>query len=226
MTCRKYTAIAIVVLAACTAARAADPTVKVEDREPPKELGDAIRGLLSSKAMNVLGANGKPMCTVWARKELESKATADQVAAGLKYTNIEESTVLGAVQFAADWSDYRKQKVKAGVYTLRLGFQPMDGDHMGTAPYNDFALLVPADADKKPDLMDAESLHDLSKKSTTRKHPGVMLMFPNRKPGGAPSIESKPKENWVLSYSVPVKAAEGNGVLGFSLVVVGATMAE
>ena len=34
--------------------------------------------------------------------------------------------------------------------------QPMDGDHMGTAPYNEFCLLIPADKDKKPDLLDVE----------------------------------------------------------------------
>jgi hypothetical protein len=101
----------------------------------------------------------------------------------------------------------------------------MDGDHMGTAPYNDFGLLIPADADKKPDLMDAEGLHELSKKSNTRKHPGLMLFFPNKKPTDAPAIEAKPKEHWVLNYQVPVKAAE-KGMLGFSLVVVGQTMAE
>jgi hypothetical protein len=129
------------------------------------------------------------------------------------------------VQFAADWSDYRKQKIKTGVYTLRLGFQPMDGDHMGTAPYNDFGLLIPASDDEKPDLMDAESLHEVSKKSTTRKHPGVMLLFPNAKPTDTPAVESKPKDHWVLSYQVPTTAG-AKGAFGFSIVVVGQTVAE
>ena len=221
---RLASAVAALVVAFASA-RAADPTVKVEDKEPPKELSDAVRGLLSSKAMHVSDDKGKLLFTVWARKELEAKANTD-VKAGAKYSSIDESTILGAVQFAADWSDYRKQKIKAGVYTLRLGLQPMDGDHMGTAPYNEFALLIPAGEDKKPDLMDAESLHEASKKSTTRKHPGLMLFFPNRKPADAPAIEAKPKEHWTLNDQVPVKAAAEKGTLGFSLVVVGQTMAE
>ena len=216
---------AVAILLATAGTVAADPAVKVEEKEPPKELSDAMRGLLSPKAMSVSDDKGKLLFTVWARKELDAKANAD-VKAGAKYSHIEETTVLGAVQFAADWSDYRKQKIKAGVYTLRLGLQPMDGDHMGTAPYSEFALLVPAAEDTKPDLMDAESLHEISKKSNTRKHPGIMLLFPNRKPADAPAIEAKPKEHWTLNYQVPVKAGSEKGMLGFSLVVVGQTMAE
>jgi hypothetical protein len=221
----RRTLVALLALFAFSYARAADPTVKVEDKAPPKELSDAVRGLLASKAMHVSDDKGKLLFTVWARKELDAKADAD-VKAGAKYTNIDESTILGAVQFAADWSDYRKQKIKAGVYTLRLGIQPMDGDHMGTAPYGEFGLLVPAAEDTKPDLMDAESLHEISKKSTTRKHPGLMLLFPNRKPTDAPAIEAKPKEHWTLNYQVTVKAGSEKATLGFSLVVVGQTMAE
>src|SRR6476661_2733959 len=83
--------------------------VKVEDKEPPKELGDAIRGVLESKAMSVSDDKGKLLCTVWAVKSLETKATADQAKAGLKYSHVEETTLVGAVQFPEVWKDYRKQ---------------------------------------------------------------------------------------------------------------------
>jgi hypothetical protein len=112
------------------------------------------------------------------------------------------------------------------VYTLRLGLQPMDGDHMGTAPFNDFCLLAPAELDKTPDPLDAKDLHALSAKAVGRKHPGVMLLFPNRKPGGAPAIESKPDDNWVLSFKVPTSAGGQTADLGFSLVVVGHSASE
>src|SRR5207253_5230968 len=135
------------------------------------------------------------------------KATADQVKAGLKYSQLEETTVIGAVRFPDTWVDYRKNKIKPGVYTLRLAIQPMDGDHMGTAPYNEFCLLSPADQDRKPDTMDPKDLHDLSGKSTARKHPGIMLLFPNKKPADTPTVEAKPQEHWVLSFKLPVSAA-------------------
>src|SRR5262245_2940786 len=193
---------ALLILAASSSA--ADPkyTVKVEETAAPKELSDAVRGVLASKAMSVSDDKGKLLFTVWPVKSLESKATADQAKAGLKYSQVEETTVVGAVKFADTWVDYRKQKIKPGVYTLRLGVQPMDGDHMGTAPYNDFCLLCPADQDKKPDLLDVKEMYELSSKSTARKHPAIMMMFPNKTPPEAPAVEAKPKEHFLLNYRV------------------------
>jgi hypothetical protein len=221
----RRTLAAAVLLVVAGSAVAADPTVKVEDAPPPKELSEAIRGLLDSKAMNVSDGKGKLICTIWPRKGLDSKA-ADKVEAGLTYANLDETTVIGVIRFPEGWSDYRKQKVKPGVYTLRLGIQPMDGDHMGTAPYNEFGLLCPAAKDAKPDLMTAEELHELSTGSTTRKHPGLVLLFPNPKPADAPAVEAKPQDHWVLSFRTPVTAGGKKTALGFSLVVFGHSMSE
>src|SRR6266540_2112808 len=110
---------------------------------PPKELDESIRKLLDSSSVQVLDPNNKVLCEVW----FPTEATAEQVKNGLSYRELKETTILGAVRFEQATTDYRKQKIKAGVYTLRLGFQPMDGDHMGTAPHNEFCLLVAADKD-------------------------------------------------------------------------------
>jgi hypothetical protein len=220
--------LAAAILTVVTGVASADSkySVKVEDKEAPKDLGDAVRAVLDAKAMTVTDDKGKVICTVWACKSLDTKATADQAKAGLKYTQLEETTLVGAVQFPEGFRDYRKSNIKAGVYTLRLGIQPEDGDHQGTAPYNEFCLLIPAADDKKPDVLDAETLHQQSNKSTTRKHPGVMLLFPNKEPKETPAVEAKPKDHFVLSYRVPATAGEQKAFLGFSLVVVGVTMAE
>jgi hypothetical protein len=217
---------ALLALVGYASAEDAKLTVKVEKADPPKELSDAVKKTLDTQAMSVFDEKGKLLCTVWAAKSLDTKATADQAKAGLKYSHVEETTVVGAVKFAQEWKDYRKQKIKPGVYTLRLGVQLMDGDHMGTAPYNEFALLCPAAEDKTPDLMDVKELYELSGKSTGRKHPGIVLLFPNKTPPDAPAIEAKPKEHVVLSYRVPANAGVQKAHLGFSLVVVGVTMAE
>lgn len=221
MTRRTFPALAVVLVALTGRAAAAEPmlTVKVADAPPPKELSASVRALLDTKAISV-SDGGKLLCTIWPCKALKLKAPADPA----QYSNLEETTVVGAVRFPAVWTDYRKQKIKPGVYTLRLGIQPMDGDHMGTAPYNEFLLLSPAGKDQKPDLMDAKDLQEMSTASTTRKHPGVVLLFPNPKPAAAPAIEAKPNEHWVLNFQVPV--AGGKSALGFGLVVVGHSMSE
>jgi hypothetical protein len=53
-----------------------------------------------------------------------------------------------------------------------------------------------------------------------------MLLFPNKNPSEKPAVEEKPKDHLVLSFRVPATAGGEKGYLGFSLVVVGATMAE
>jgi hypothetical protein len=219
-------AIALLVTFLGRAAAADKFTVKVEDAPPPKELAEPVRALLDSRAMTVVDEKGKVLCTVWPRKALETKATADQAKAGLAYTHLEETTVVAAVKFPDTWIDYRKQKTKPGVYTLRVAIQPMDGDHMGTAPYNEFCLLAAADKDTKPDTMDAMSLHELSAKSGGRKHPSIMLLFPNPKPADAPAVAAKPNDTWVLNFRVPSTAAGQTSALGFGLVVFGVTMSE
>jgi hypothetical protein len=223
---RTLAAIALLVITSHGSAADAKLTVKVEDTAPPKELAEPVRALLSDKGMNVLDEKGKLILTLWPVKSLDSKAAAEQAKAGLKYSNIEETTIAGAVRFAETWVDYRKQKIKPGVYTLRMAVQPMDGDHMGTAPYNDFLLLLPATEDRKPELLDVETMHQLSAKSTTRKHPSMMLLFPIKMPPDSPNTEAKPKDHHVLNFAIPVTAGGEKSRLGFSSVILGVTQAE
>lgn len=223
---RPFFAAAVLALLAGRAVAEVKLTVKAEATPPPNEVAEPIRGVLDGTALTVSGEGGKVLCTIWPRKEIPTKAAADKAKAGLGYSDLDESTVVGAVRFPLAWTDFRKQKIAAGVYTLRLGKQPMDGDHMGTAPYDDFCLLCPAKQDRKPDNMDTKPLQELSTTATTRKHPAVMLLFPNPMPADAPAIESKPNEVAVVSFKRPATAGGQKAAIGFSVVVVGQTTAE
>ncbi len=117
---------------------------------------------------------------LWFRKEVPAKATPEQVKNGLTLREIPETTLLGVLQVHRTLIDYRKQKIKEGVYTLRLAYQPADGDHMGTAPNNEFCLAVFADDDKDAKLMKAKALQEASAKVTGGSHPAVLLLFPPR----------------------------------------------
>src|SRR5262249_21733815 len=156
----------------------------------------------------VADEKGKVLCTVWPRKAVETKGE-------LAYTAIEESTIVGVVKFPDTWIDYRKQKTKPGVYTLRLAIQPEDGDHQRTAPVNEFCLLCAADKDTKPDAMEPMALHELSAKSGGRKHPSIMLLFPNPKPAAVPAVAPKPNDTWVLNFRVPATAGGKKADMGF-----------
>jgi hypothetical protein len=101
----------------------------------------------------------------------------------------------------------------------------MDGDHMGTAPFAEFAILVPAKIDKGEPTLDAEALHKLSKASTGVGHPGVWLLFPVAKKdlGKPPVLAKKEGNHWVLQVTLDVSADGKKGTIGFGLTLLGSS---
>ena len=217
---RNLSAVALVLLTAL-AARAADYSIKPTDAAPPTELGDEVRKLLNDKGVQLLDPKGEALAELWFRKEVPSKATEEQVKNGLTYRELEQTTVMGAMRVVKPITDYRKQTLKAGVYTLRLAFQPQDGDHMGTAAYSEFLLACPAVEDKKPETMPPMALHELSKKSTGG-HPGVFLLFPGGKDAGdAPKLVDKGDGHRVLFFKQAINAGGTKGTIGVGLTLIG-----
>jgi hypothetical protein len=214
--------LALLGLAAGTQSAEPGKAVKSVSIPPAKELAEPIRALLSDEALQVTSA-GKPVCDVWLRKELPLKAGTNPTK-GVSYRDLPESSVVGAVRFHQPWSSFRKQKLKAGVYTLRFALQPMDGDHMGTAPYNEFLLLAPAAGDQKPDLLETKAMFQLSGKSLPgNSHPIVLLLFPNPQPEGAAQLVDKGNDIWVLNCK---GATQPKGTLGLGLTLFGASESE
>jgi hypothetical protein len=196
-------------------------SVKAVKAEPPKELKGDIAKLLSPEAIQLEGGSGGAVCTVWLRKEVPAEATAEQVQNGLTYRELAQTMLLGAIRFDRDWTDIRKQKVKAGVYTMRLGFQPEDGDHAGASPTKDFVVLVAAAKEKGPGTMEPKELQELSQKSIDTGHPAVFMLYPNPKPGAAPQLEMKDGKYWVVNTKENVLAAGKKTTIGIGLTLVG-----
>jgi len=222
---RTFPVLVALVLSA-SSAPAADPfSIKVTDKaEPPKELKDSIRKLLAEKSVQFLDVKGNQLAEIWFRKELPAKATDAQIQNGLTYQEVSPATLVGAVRIKDTLGDYRKQKIKGGVYTMRLAMQPMDGDHMGTAPYGEFLLLVPASADEGKETFEPEKLHDLSKKASGTGHPAVFMLFPVAKKdlGKAPALQMRENKHWVLNVTQDVTVdGKKKGVLGIGLTLVG-----
>ncbi|HEV2949494.1 MAG TPA: hypothetical protein VGX70_19110 [Gemmataceae bacterium] len=214
-------------LLASASALAADGkySVRSASSTPPKELSEPVAKLLGQESIQFLNAKGETLAEIWLRKEIPVKAGAD-AKKGVNYRDLDETTLLGAIRLTQPFSDYRKQKIKPGVYTLRLGFQPMNGDHMGTAPFPEFCLLSPAADDKKPDPMDPKDLYELSAKAPMASHPGIMLLFPNDKPQDKPELASKEMDTWVLNVKADVASGGAKAPLGLGLTLVGHSTAE
>jgi hypothetical protein len=167
----------LLVALALAGARAGDKYKAAELKEAaPKELTAEVRGALAKSGYRVTGPDGKTVCDVWLVAELPI-ADAFQEQLDLKYP-IEPGTLVGAIRFPADTADYRKQQIKAGVYTLRYGHQPQDGNHLGTAQFRDFVILGPAASDKSPAGLSQDDATELSTKVTKKTHPAILSLLP------------------------------------------------
>ncbi len=201
-------------------------SVKVEKSAPPKEVPEPIRNLLSDHCVQLLDAQNGLLAEVWFAKTVSAKATDIQIGNGLTYREIPETSVFGVIRFPKQAADYRKQKIPAGVYTLRLAFQPPTGDHMDTAPYTEFCLMSYADLDKKADLMEAKALQEMSVK-ITKAHPGVLLLFPGSKDTtDTPKLANKGAGHWVLQWKQDVTVGDKKASINIGLTLIGATMHE
>ena len=200
-----------------------DYSVKTVDKTPaPKEVQEPIRKLLSQRCVQLLTAKGDLFAELWLRNDIPAAATDAQIKNGLTYHEIPETTVFGVIRFPKQITDYRKQKIPAGVYTLRLANQPMDGDHMGTAPYSEFLLLSPAAEDKTPAKMEPKKLQEMSGK-TTGGHPGVLLLFPGTGAAANPKLEKKEENHWVVLFLLDVKVGDKKTQLPVGLTLIGAS---
>jgi hypothetical protein len=176
------------VLTLCSAARVSAQGYKVELAAvaAPAELSAAVRDALSPQALRVSGPNGV-VCEIWLRKSVPGQAAAQNL--GVIYTQLAEGTLVAAIRFPADTKDYRRQNVKAGVYTLRYALSPVNGNHQGVAPQRDFLLAIPAAADQDPANVSAAQTIELSKKSTSTNHESVWSLMP----GATVDIRARPR---------------------------------
>lgn len=195
----------------------------------PKEIHASIQSLLSASSVQLLDPTGKAICDVWFRKEIPADATPEQIKNGVTFREVKQTEILGAIQFHKDWTDYRKQRIKTGVYTMRLAYQPADGKHTADiSDFQEFVLVTGAKADTKPGLVDAKMLIENSGDSIGAGHPGVFMLWPNSKPGKEPDIAARPKNHWVVqTKSNLVVGGKATGTsIGIGLTLVGHSPAE
>lgn len=192
----------------------------------PQELAAEVRETLAGEAIRVVGPNG-PLCAIWLRKAVPTKAEATKEL-GIGYGQLTEGTLVGAVHFPASVIDYRQQRVKPGVYTLRYALLPVDGDHLGVSPLRDFLLPAPAALDTNPANITRDALLNLGRKVSGGSHPSVWsLQAAEGHSGALPSItHQKDGDLWVVrsrlqfqtEKSSPASEAASGGAKGQSFV--------
>lgn len=205
------------------AAGASSPVVALESRQRsivPHGRAVAHRKLLDPQSL-VMRDGTDTVMRVWFRTEIPVQATGEQVRNGLTYRQIPEGTLVGAVEFPKAFTDYRKQRIPAGVYTLRFAIQPDTGDHTGTSPHREFCLICPAAVDTSAREIEQKELIELSSRVNEGRHPAVLLLWPNNGPDTG--VKVLDKGNGVLAATIrrPVAAGERKTTLGFAVTVAG-----
>jgi hypothetical protein len=97
---------------------------------------------------------------------------------GASLNDVPEGTLIGAVKLNADGRDIRGRVLKAGVYTLRYGIQPVTDDHFGVSPFRNFLLLAPAAVDTDPATRDHDAAVKLSAQTLGGDHPAPWSIDP------------------------------------------------
>ncbi|HEY1602519.1 MAG TPA: hypothetical protein VGG64_23145 [Pirellulales bacterium] len=150
-----------------------DYKIAAIDQASPDEVSPDLAKLLSPKALKV--TNGKRvLCEIWLRRAVPIRA--DFAPSQTELYPFDVGQVVGVIRFPRKTSDFRNQEIGAGVYTLRYGLQPVDGNHVGTSETRDFLLLSPAAEDKDPAKLEVDNLYKLSRDASETTHPAILPM--------------------------------------------------
>lgn len=224
MALRSLFTLGLMVLCASNGRAADTYSIKTAKTKVPKEVKKPIASLLSDTAVELHSGKGDLLAEIWIRQSIPVKATEDQVAKGLPYQALQQTMILGLMRIHKPLGDYRDQKPKKGIYTMRLGVQPMDGDHMGTAPFASFVILTPIVFDEGKPTVDVEDLLERSTKASGTGHPSIWLLFPVTKAelAKAPQLNKKLGNHQVINFKSDVTInGKKKGTLGIGITLVG-----
>ena len=185
----------------------------------PDGLSKEVASFIDAKGQRVV-EKGDAVCSVWLVKEVPTKANFKPTLS-VKYP-FAPGELLGVLQVQAKskYTDFRGQEIKAGVYTLRYGQQPEDGNHVGTSDLADFLLAIPAAVDTDPRPIEKfEALSQRSAKTAGSTHPAIFSLLPSEKPVEKPTLtHNAAKEHAMLSTTISTK---GGTKVALRMVVIG-----
>lgn len=212
-----------------TASPAQEYKIEPLKQAAPAGVPAAVRAALSGEGYKVVDGQGKTYAEVWLRKAVPASETPGGPKGAVQFPFLAEGELLGALHFPGEGHDYRDQSIAKGVYTLRYGLQPVNGDHLGVSPYRDYALLLPAAKDTSLTNLAAKPLNDRSSESAGTSHPAVLMLVAAPAAGPAPPAlnHDEEKNTWgaVVPLNLEVKGAAAPTPVNVQLIVVGAAAA-
>jgi len=190
--------------------------------ELPKELPAALAKLMGEESYVVRGPDGV-ICEIWFAKQIPLK-DGFKPTLQVKYA-IQPGELVGVVRLPREGAaiDFRGQELPTGVFTLRYGHQPQDGNHLGTSDVSDFLLACALSEENDGAPIAKEKLFKMSAKAAGSSHPAIFLLLPPpAKAYGEASLKhDSEKEFWILQCDLPGKAKDAAQALPARLVVSG-----
>lgn len=181
------------------------PSVAPLTEKPPAELSAGVQSRLAPAATVVVG---EATLEIWLVRQLEKNGD------GPGWSSVESGTLAGAVRVSGNFKEIRGKVVKPGVYTLRYGQQPQNGDHLGISLFREFLLISPAALDRDPKVLGFDGVVALSKEVIGTAHPASLSIDP---PEDAPGAVLSTYQNESGHDGVVVQI----GPIKFGLIVAG-----
>jgi len=150
------------------------PGVSPLTDKAPAELAAGVAARLAPAARVVVG---DATLEVWLVDKLELSAFA-KASADPRWSGVESGTLVGAMRVSGTFKEIRGKVVKPGVYTLRYGQQPQNGDHLGISLFREFLLISPAALDTDPKVLGFDGVVALSKEVIGTAHPASLSLDP------------------------------------------------
>jgi hypothetical protein len=201
--------------------------VSVLKEASPASVSEEVRKATNAEGYRIVDAQGQTFADIWLRKAVPSSEKPSGPKEAIQFPFLADGELLGVIRFASEGHDYRDQSIAKGVYTLRYGLQPVNGDHLGVSTYRDYSLILPAGKDQSLALLARKQLEVGSAQSAGTSHPAVFLLLeaPADASKSQPAmIRDAEKNTWsvVFPLSLQVKGQGETIVLPVRLVVVGA----
>lgn len=196
----------------------ADDKTLATAAQPPAGVAPAIAGILNPQGYRVQGGDGT-VCEVWLLKELPVKPKF-KASLNVKYP-LATGQLVGVIRVGdkGEYTDFRGQPVKPGVYTLRYGQQPQDGNHIGTSELADFLVAIPASMDTGvTPIVPPTKLHKASAKSVGGNHPAIFSLLPAESAIESANLSKEENDRWVLG--VPAHGVQNGKKIPLSLRIV------
>lgn len=176
----------------------------------PEEVPEAFKSAVRPDGLRLAAKDGSPIYDLWPCRKVKPAAVRSQELS-VNFGQLEVGTFMGILRSHGAEFDYYENPIEKGVYVLRYGVQPDNGDHMGTAESRDFLLLTRFEQDQKSErVKKMEDLIEMAMAATASGHP--MILFLEKPPdlaADSPRLyRHERRDEWLVDLEFESQAAE------------------